>query len=99
MLLAPTDGVVRFAGWVVDRGVLSITHAGGVISSYEPVEALVAEGDMVIRGQPIASIRPGHCATSCVHVGVRLDGSYLNPLAWLGGADWPVLLPTRRLAG
>jgi len=98
-LRSPADGVVRFAGWVVDRGVLSIDHGGGVISSYEPVSAFVAEGETVERGQPLARIEAGHCDVPCVHVGVRVDGEYRSPLRWLGGATWPILLPTRPIAG
>ena len=96
-VLAPADGIVRFAGIVVDRGVLSIDHGDGVVSSYEPVTALVAEGGAVERGQVVARLEPGHCATPCLHFGVRVDGAYRNPLRWLGGAEWPVLLPTRRI--
>ena len=33
---APAAGVVHFAGFVVDRPVLSIAHAGGVLSSSNP---------------------------------------------------------------
>ncbi len=94
-LRAPADGVVHYTGWVVDRGVLSIDHGGGVLSSYEPVVATVAEGESVEAGEIIGTIEPGHCATLCVHVGVRVDGEYRNPLIWLGGAERPVLLPTR----
>jgi murein DD-endopeptidase MepM/ murein hydrolase activator NlpD len=96
-LLAPADGVIRFAGWVVDRPVLSIDH-GSIISSYEPVAALVGEGAVVHEGQVIARIEPGHCAESCVHMGMRIDGlddAYRNPLLWLGGVPRSVLLPTR----
>lgn len=93
-LLAPASGVVRFAGWVVDRPVLSIDHGGGVWSSFEPVVALVAAGDEVAAGDPIGVVQPGHCAVRCVHVGVRVDGSYRNPMRWFGGALRPVLLPT-----
>ncbi len=96
VLRAPADGVVHFAGVVVDRDVLSIDHGGGVLSSYEPVTALVVEGEAVERGQVIGTISAGHCASLCVHLGVRVDGEYRNPLLWLGGAQWPVLLPTRR---
>lgn len=96
VLRAPADGVVHFAGQVVDRPVLSIDHGEGVLSSYEPVVASVVEGESVRRGEVIGVIEAGHCATTCVHVGVRVDGEYRNPLLWLGGAIRPVLLPTRR---
>lgn len=94
-LLAPDDGVVHFVGRVVDRDVLSIDHGDGILSSYEPVVATVAEGESVRRGQPIGVVSSGHCATRCVHMGVRLYGEYRNPLLLLGGSEWPVLLPTR----
>jgi len=93
---APADGIVHFAGVVVDRGVLSIEHAGGVLSSFEPVDALVARGERVRRGQVVgvlAESAPGasHCAESCLHLGARIDGEYVNPLLLLDGLDWSVL--------
>ena len=95
-VLAPADGVVRFAGWVVDRPVLSVAHAGGVISSYEPVESQLLEGDVVRRGDVIGTLLPDHCRTPCLHLGVRIDGEYVSPLLFLGGQPRAVLLPVRR---
>jgi murein DD-endopeptidase MepM/ murein hydrolase activator NlpD len=94
-LLAPADGTVSFAGTVVDRGVLSIDHGGGVVSSFEPVTTTLHTGDVVHRGDRIATIDAGHCAVSCVHMGVRVDGDYITPLLFLGGVPHAVLLPTR----
>src|SRR5690606_30108328 len=37
LVSSPADGVVHFAGWVVNRPVVSIRHPGGLISSFEPV--------------------------------------------------------------
>ncbi len=71
ILLAPADGIVHFAGIVVDRPVLTIDHGGGVLSSYEPVTTHLARGDPVARGQPIGTVLPGHCSVLCVHVGVQ----------------------------
>ena len=96
-VLAPADGTVFFAGVVVDRGVLSIDHGDGVISSYEPVTTTLHAGDTVRRGQVIGTIDPGHCAVRCVHFGVRVAGEYVSPLLFLGGAPRAVLLPTRSL--
>ena len=92
---APTAGVVHFAGVVVDRPVLSIRHPGGLLSSYEPVVATVTEGQSVKRGEVIGTVIPGHCGLTCLHFGVRLDGEYVNPLAYLGGIPRAILLPTR----
>lgn len=90
---APASGVVRFAGVVVDRPVLSIDHGGGVISSYEPVVASVAKGDSVSRGQPIGAVSPGHCVTRCLHFGVRVDGQYVSPMGFFGDIPRSILLP------
>jgi murein DD-endopeptidase MepM/ murein hydrolase activator NlpD len=93
-VLAPADGVVHFAGVVVDRPLVSIDHGGGVLSSMEPVEPVVAAGDRVTRGQVIGTLQPGHCSPdACVHLGVRVDGEYVSPLLWLGGVPRAVLLP------
>lgn len=93
---APADGVVHFAGVVVDRPVLSIRHPGGLISSYEPVETTLSKGDAVARGDPIGTVIVGHCTGACLHFGVRFDGQYVSPLLYLGGIEPSVLLPTRR---
>lgn len=98
VLLAPADGVVRFAGFVVDRPVLTIDHGGGVLSSYEPVATALVRGDAVARGQPIGTVLPGHCSILCVHLGVRIDGEYVSPLRFLGGIPRAVLLPTQPIA-
>lgn len=92
-VLAPADGVVHFAGFVVDRPVLSIEHADGVLSSYEPVQTTLAAGDRVTRGQVVGTLLPGHCASPCLHLGVRVGGEYVNPLLFLGGVGWSVLYP------
>ncbi len=93
-MLAPDDGVVHFAGFVVDRPVLSIEHTGGVLSSYEPVQTALVAGDRVTRGQVIGTLLPGHCASPCLHLGARVDGQYVNPLLFLGGVGWSVLYPS-----
>ncbi len=92
---APAAGVVHFAGFVVDRPVLSIAHAGGVLSSFEPVTATVAAGDHVHRGQVIGVLLAGHCSASCLHLGARIAGEYVNPLLFLGDVPRAVLLPVR----
>lgn len=96
VVYAPADGVVRFAGTVVDRPVLSIEHPGGVITSYEPVVSPLNAGDPVARGDAVGAVIAGHCTTPCLHFGVRVAGEYASPLAWLGGIERSVLLPTRR---
>lgn len=94
-VLAPGDGVVSFAGRVVDRPVLSIAHAGDLVSTVEPVDALVAAGDRVTAGQTVGVVAAGgHCGEGCLHFGVRLHGRYVSPMLLLGGIPRAVLLPS-----
>ena len=94
---APADGVVHFAGTVVDRPVLSISHVGGYLSSFEPVITQLQKGDVVRRGQVVGEVDQNstrtHCRSPCVHFGVRLDGEYLSPLMLVGTVPRSVLLP------
>ena len=99
LVVAPDDGVVFFSGVVVDRPVLSITHDGGLVSSYEPVSSSLTAGTAVSRGSVVGTLLPGHCAESCLHFGVRLHGEYVSPLNYLGGVPRAVLLPTRAAPG
>lgn len=99
-VFAPDDGVVSFAGPVVDRPVLSLTHAGGLVSSLEPVSSTLAIGSVVHRGELVGMLsHGGHCAAACLHFGVRLHGEYVSPLNYLGGIQRSVLLPTRPIVG
>ncbi|WP_400999081.1 murein hydrolase activator EnvC family protein [Agromyces sp. GXQ0307] len=93
-VVAAASGVVSFAGPVAGRGVLSIDHGDGVVSSIEPVEADVAVGDTVRAGEAVATVATGgHCDDECIHLGVRVHGEYVSPLRWFGGVPRAVLLP------
>jgi murein DD-endopeptidase MepM/ murein hydrolase activator NlpD len=102
---SPGPGVVTFAGQVVRRGVVVVTHPDGLRTSLEPVAATVPVGTAVAAGSAIGvvessradggSTTPNHCAPrSCVHWGVRRGERYIDPLSLL---DRPqiVLLPDR----
>ncbi len=95
---SPVGGVVHFAGPVVDRGVVTV-RAGPLLVTVEPVTAVVAEGDVVVAGQPLGALEPGHCAMSCLHLGVREAGLYVSPMRWLGGLQRAVLLPLGATGG
>lgn len=89
-VLAAGEGVVVYAGWLADRNVVSVEHAGGVRTTYEPVSAEVVVGQPVRRGQRIGRLDPGHreCAAPvplvCLHWGARQRTHYANPLRLLG---------------
>jgi len=85
-VLAAAAGTVVFAGPLAGRGVLSIDHAGGLRTTYEPVLASVVAGDVVARGQQIGTLEAGHggcTAAACLHWGLRRGAEYLDPLQLL----------------
>ncbi|MGY1711814.1 murein hydrolase activator EnvC family protein [Geodermatophilus sp. SYSU D00758] len=83
---AAGDGTVAFAGMVAGRPVVSVEHAGGLRTTYEPVTAVVGAGQAVRRGEPLGTLAAGHdgCpAAACLHWGLRRGETYLDPLALL----------------
>lgn len=93
-LVAPTAGTVVFVGAVVDRPVVTLESPDGLLISLEPAAATVKPGDPVRQAQSIGTVgRGGHCDGVCVHLGLRRDGEYLNPMVYLGGVAPAVLLP------
>ena len=96
---AVEDGTVRFAGDVAGRGVVSVMHADGLISTYEPVMAKVRAGQSVAVGDLLGDLAPAgtggpHCPEGpCLHLGARRGEDYLDPLLLLGARGPSVLLP------
>jgi murein DD-endopeptidase MepM/ murein hydrolase activator NlpD len=85
-VLASGNGVVAFAGRVAGRPVVSIEHANGLRTTYEPVDPSVGAGQPVARGSPIGTLASGHAgcpAGACLHWGARIGETYLDPLALL----------------
>ncbi len=85
-VLAAGDGVVVFAGMVGGRPVVSVDHAGGLRTTYEPVDRAVAAGQHVPRGAPLGTLAAGHqpCpVAACLHWGLRRGETYLDPLSLL----------------
>ncbi len=93
---ASAAGEVTYVGIVVDRPVVSVQYAGGLVSSVEPVDALVRVGDVVRAGDNLGTVTAdaGHCAPArCVHWGLRREGVYVDPLDYLRGFGPVRLLP------
>jgi len=85
-VLAAGPGVVVFAGQVAGRPVVSVDHAGGLRTTYEPVTPVVAAGQPVARGTPLGTLLTGHApcpGEACLHWGLRRGEVYLDPLTLL----------------
>ena len=98
-ILAPEAGTVSFAGRVGGELFVTIDHGGGLASTYSWLSATaVRKGDVVALGQRIGSTGTGHPGSTVphLHLGMKLDGAYLNPLevlAPLGVQDLIRLVP------
>lgn len=98
---APDDGVVSFAGPVGGRLFLTIDHGGGLTSTSSWLTSLlVRKGAHVVRGQPIATTGWGHpdLLVPHLHFSARLNGSYVDPLTYLGALDVSSLIRLAPLA-
>ena len=87
-------GVVHFAGRIAGVGVVSVLHAGGLLTTYEPVRPLVRVGAVVRTGQPVGrlTLAGSHCApAACLHWGLRRASTYLDPLTLVGAARFRLL--------
>lgn len=93
-VVATADGIIAFRGRVGDRDLVTIDHGDGLITTLEPVASSLAAGTHVVRGDPIGKLSVGgHAAPGTLHVGVRLHGSYINPMVLTGSVPRAVLLP------
>lgn len=80
-VFAPIDGRVTFSGRVAGRDVLSITDGFRRVT-LEPVSSPLRTGSDVIAGALVGTVGVGgHCAGRCLHVGLRVDGEFVPPLA------------------
>lgn len=85
-VLSVDAGVVTHAAALAGRGTITLMHASGLRSTYEPVEATVHVGDVIDRGSPIGVVQPvlGHCGVaSCLHLGALRGDAYVDPLPLL----------------
>jgi murein DD-endopeptidase MepM/ murein hydrolase activator NlpD len=81
LVRTPAAGRVVFAGPVAGTSWVSLRIAPGVLVTLGPVlDPAVAAGQVGSR-TPIGRVGPGHGAT--LHLGVRVDGVYVDPLPYL----------------
>lgn len=84
-VLAAGDGRVIHAGNLNDRNLVSIQHADGLRTTYEPISPSIAKGDVVVKGQIIGILESGHAGpTPVLHWGAKRPGDdYIDPLSLL----------------
>ena len=83
------DGRVEWVGELPRGRAVSVSHAGGVRTTYLDLERIdVARGDRVARGQPIATVsgrRDNSSPQPHLHFGAYLNGTPVDPVALMGG--------------
>lgn len=96
-VLAVEAGTVTHAGTVAGRGTVTVLHADGLSSTYEPVAASVALGTRVAAGDVLGVLEDApvaHCGVGrCLHLGARRPPAYLDPLPLLTGGGRIRLMP------
>lgn len=87
---AAGPATVVFAGPLAGRPVVSITHPGGLRTSYEPVDPAVRPGQRVDASTPLGRLAAGHpgCpAPACLHWGAMRGpasrADYVDPVGLL----------------
>lgn len=84
VILAAEDGVVAYVGVIAGVPVVSVDHADGIRTTYQPVHATVRTGDKVKEGQPIGRMAPPNGDHDGLHWGARTGkDTYINPLSLL----------------
>ncbi|HEV7145482.1 MAG TPA: peptidoglycan DD-metalloendopeptidase family protein [Pedococcus sp.] len=85
---AVDSGTVSHVGVVAGTRTVTLLHANGLRSTYEPVAGSVAGGQVVRRGETIGTLVSDgtHCPPrACLHLGAVNGRTYLDPLTLLTG--------------
>jgi murein DD-endopeptidase MepM/ murein hydrolase activator NlpD len=85
-VLAVDSGTVAHVGVVAGRGTVTLLHASGLRSTYEPVLGSVTVGQPVARGSVLGRLTGtgSHCSpAACLHLGAMRGTEYLDPMQLL----------------
>ena len=104
LVRSPTAGRVVFAGRVAGTNWVSLLVAPGVLVTLGPLLDPVTTADRVRLRTPVGRVGPGHAPPPVgragsgregvtLHLSVRVDGVYVDPLAYLVDRPRPRLAP------
>jgi hypothetical protein len=108
LVRSPTAGRVVFAGRVAGTNWVSLLVAPGVVVTLGPLLDPAAPTDRLGRRSPVGRVGPGHSTPpvgraasgresgregATLHLSVRVDGIYVDPLAYLVDRPRPRLAP------
>jgi murein DD-endopeptidase MepM/ murein hydrolase activator NlpD len=99
---APAGGRVEFAGPVAGRTWVSLLVAPGVMVTVGPLlDVRVTAGQRVRALAPVGRLGPGHGPGHgmTLHLSLRVDGVYVDPLPYLLDRPRPRLAPLLRPGG
>ena len=101
---APASGRVTFAGPVAGTTWVTLEVAPAVLVTLGPLRTpRVAAGRPVASGEPLGTLASGHASrdpgVAALHLGLRVDGTYVDPLPWLVGLARPRLAPLAEPGG
>jgi murein DD-endopeptidase MepM/ murein hydrolase activator NlpD len=104
LVRAPTAGRIVFAGPVAGTNWVTLRAAPGVLVTLGPLLDPAVTATRVRSKAPIGRVGPGHLPTrpappaalatpAALHLSVRVDGVYVDPLAYLVDRPRPRLVP------
>lgn len=101
---APASGRVTFAGPVAGATWVTIEVGPGVLVTLGPLRTLeTSAGRAPATGDRLGTLASGHASAdpsvAALHMGLRVDGVYVDPLPWLAGLARPRLAPLSEPGG
>jgi murein DD-endopeptidase MepM/ murein hydrolase activator NlpD len=99
LVRAPAAGSIVFAGQVAGTNRVSILVAPGVLVTLGPLLDRPVTAGRVRSRVPVGRVGPGHLAAppgqgaTTLHLSLRVDGEYVDPLAYLVDRPRPRLAP------
>lgn len=95
---APASGRVAFAGPVAGTTWVTMEVAPAVLVTLGPLRSLGSSvGRAAVTGDRLGTLERGHASAdpsvAALHLGLRVDGVYVDPLPWLAGLAPPRLAP------